>query len=164
MLPWTLPLHTRALKLFCADNDFLKPLALQALHTWLQVLPHTLAPQLVGVPGQSDIVVQWITPLPRYPYAVGLTQRTPQFGPGLRLAVHVVQHAAIDATQPPQHYRQRVLTTLLHEMGHALGLDHCPDTHAVMHARGWQQHQLTATDKHLLQARYANRHALILKT
>ncbi len=32
-----------------------------------------------------------------------------------------------------EHYFRRVLTEAVHEIGHVLGLPHCPDPHCVMH-------------------------------
>ncbi|MBX2861162.1 MAG: matrixin family metalloprotease [Vampirovibrio sp.] len=61
---------------------------------------------------------------------------------------------AIDGSLSAPQQLKRLRATLLHEMGHALGLEHSSNTQDVMHYRGWQNAFLTEGDIQRLKALY----------
>jgi predicted Zn-dependent protease len=61
----------------------------------------------------------------------------------------------IDRHLPPLRQKQRLYSTLLHELGHALGLEHTESKRDVMHHQGWRNLCLSLNDAHQIQALYA---------
>jgi hypothetical protein len=155
----TLPLPVRALWL---------RLLQQALDTWTTASKGALLFNLLPVEDglladpQQAITLEWSnTPTLGRPYELGHTQRH------LRLPVasqphHTITHASItlllapplDATLSPAQLQQRMLTTLLHELGHAVGLNHSVSPQSIMHHQGWQTPRLHPSDLQAIQGLY----------
>jgi hypothetical protein len=88
-------------------------------------------------------------------YEVGHTLRTVQGKRITHAEIILIQVPLIDRHLNPAQQHQRLLTTMLHEMGHALGLEHSELKTDVMYYRGWQNAILSANDIQRLQALYA---------
>ena len=148
-LPWSLPLAH--LRITSADADLTR-LALAAMTQWLNLLNGPTKCQQ----GPGLIHVVWGRPLT--PHCVGWTQ--PSWlvvGQHKRLqaiTLTVVKSPAIDRQLTPDQQADRLAATLLHEMGHALGLDHLPQPDAVMHSQGWRNTVLSSWDAALLKQKY----------
>ena len=98
-------------------------------------------------PEDADLLISWDaqTTLGR-DYEVGHTNRTVQ---GQRLThahITLITQPLIDGHLSPLQRQQRLYTTVLHETGHALGLEHSDSAKDVMHHRGWQHPTLSEND------------------
>jgi hypothetical protein len=159
MLNWQLPLTSNQL-LFSATDDTLADGFTGSLQTWLVPLSgsgrlHGI--QLKRIPQGGLVRLRWVSQAK--PAVVGWTQpRWSVSQPAAQLqyiTVALVKHPLIDQSLTPTEQQRRLKATFLHEVGHVLGLDHVPNPAAVMHYRGWQNSQLTPTDVHLVQSKYA---------
>ena len=81
-------------------------------------------------------------------YEVGHTQRDVDAQGWIhRATITLIENPEIDKYLDSDHARQqRWKTTLLHEIGHAVGLEHTTSKKAVMHHRGWKNHTLHSED------------------
>ncbi len=98
-------------------------------------------------PQDADLLIRWDTQttLGRE-YEVGHTNRTVQ---GKRLTyaeITLITRPLIDGHLSPSQRQQRLYTTVLHETGHALGLEHSESAKDVMHHRGWKHPSLSEND------------------
>jgi hypothetical protein len=117
--------------------------------------------QIISAPlGEEAIRIGWSeTPLAHRPYEVGHTDRI--LG-GERTTYNLITHATItlitqpliDAHLDETRRLNRFKTTILHEVGHALGLEHSRNKYDVMHHRGWRNPGLTENDLRSIQALY----------
>jgi hypothetical protein len=97
--------------------------------------------------GEADISILWDsqTTLGR-DYELGHSNRQVQ-GKRIRQAtITLITRPLIDARLTLTHRQQRLYTTVLHETGHVLGLEHSEDHRDVMHHRGWQRQFLSEND------------------
>jgi predicted Zn-dependent protease len=106
-------------------------------------------------PGQADIRIVWAdeTTLGR-DFEVGHAERDVRGAMIQRVTITLIQKPKIDAHLSPVKQQQRLQATILHETGHALGLEHSEQTRDVMYYRGWQQRYLSDNDSRRLQALY----------
>jgi predicted Zn-dependent protease len=70
--------------------------------------------------------------------------------------IELAKTPIIDAYINTQQQTNRLYTTILHELGHALGLKHAQQPTSVMHPLGWQNTQLTPEDVGLFFQLYGN--------
>lgn len=107
-------------------------------------------------PSEGDIQIQWASETTYgRDYELGHTDRTIQ-GKWIRQAViTLITDPAIDTQLTPGRKKERLYSTLLHELGHALGLEHLESERDVMHHRGWKNQALSPNDIRSLQALYA---------
>jgi predicted Zn-dependent protease len=104
----------------------------------------------------ADIRITWSseTTLGR-DYEVGHTQRTVQGKRITRVVITLIQNPIIDGHLSPQKRQERLYATILHETGHALGLEHSEHRRDVMYYRGWQNLCLTQNDIEQCQRLYS---------
>lgn len=103
----------------------------------------------------ADIQIYWSeqTTLGR-DYEVGHTDRRVQ-GHWIRQAtITLVAYPIIDRHLSSERQKQRLYSTFLHELGHALGLEHSGSERDVMHHRGWKNTLLSHNDIEQLQTLY----------
>lgn len=87
-------------------------------------------------------------------YEVGHANRDVQSSRIRRVDITLIQEPIIDGHLTPDKRRSRLLATVLHEMGHALGLEHSENSQDVMYYRGWQLESLSANDINRLRDLY----------
>lgn len=135
------------------EDNALRPLVMHTLRQWEQATEQRVRfRDLLGVAG-ADIVVAVSTETVRgRDYEVGHTRRqvSGRDSAGYGLIRHVdvtlIDKPAIDVRLDANGRKQRLIATILHEFGHALGLEHSDCQDDVMHHRGWRQTRLSAND------------------
>jgi predicted Zn-dependent protease with MMP-like domain len=111
----------------------------------------------------SDIQLRWeqTTTFGR-DYEVGHTERKVQGIWIQQVSVTLITQPVIDRYLSPKKQRQRLYSTLLHELGHALGLEHSESERDVMHHRGWRNLYLSDNDVRQIQALYSTTQGFVL--
>jgi predicted Zn-dependent protease len=105
---------------------------------------------------QADILITWSgETVQGRDYEVGHTNRDVHGALIRHVTITLITQPRIDAHLSPQHRKQRLYTTVLHEAGHALGLEHSELETDVMHHRGWQRSQLSNNDVQRLKTLYS---------
>jgi hypothetical protein len=166
MLHWHLPLREsvrgQSLNVGGEDAALVNGLSV-SLAEWFSLLPFAVMlaqPTIGSMPAKPPLIhVKWVDLPPNKPHALGWTRPSwDNYRHTLKqLHIYVVRQPLIDRQLSASQQQQRLRTTLLHEAGHALGLDHSHDPHAIMHARGWQNTMLSPGDKHMLLNKYGQR-------
>jgi predicted Zn-dependent protease len=121
----------------------------------------TLVEATPWAPSTADIIITWTgqTTLGR-DFEVGHTQRTVQGKWLTHATITLIQEPVIDGHLSPAKRVQRLQATVLHEMGHALGLEHSQDKRDVMYYRGWQRTTLSIADIQRIQDLYRRDNSL----
>lgn len=138
------------------DDDMAGKLLTSVLRDWeaasLGQVRFTRAVTAEGV----DIALNWADePVPGRDFEVGHTRRTLQGNNRIaRVEITLLESPAIDRRLSPGRQAMRLRATLLHELGHALGLEHSGNPLDVMHHRGWQNAFLSDNDCRAIQALY----------
>lgn len=107
-------------------------------------------------PEDADITVEWTdAAVTGREFEVGHTDRTiaPPNWIG-KATITLLAQPQIDKHLTKTGIENRLYTTMLHELGHALGLEHSQNPRDVMHHQGWKNQQLTPGDLHQLQEIY----------
>lgn len=129
------------------------------LRQWEAAYPGVIRFQLADTPAQcksADILIRWSrqTTLGR-DYEVGHTNRAVR---GKRITgaeITLIVSPVIDRHIGPAQQQQRLFATILHEMGHALGLEHSESREDVMYYRGWQRGYLSNGDIQRMKTLYS---------
>lgn len=113
---------------------------------------------LYNSPGTPDITVSWSneTTLGR-DYEVGHAKRqVTSTGWIEHVDITLLQDPLIDKRLNPTQQFLRLRATILHEFGHALGLEHSTGKRDVMHYQGWRNFILSKQDIQALKTLYLN--------
>ncbi|MEB3244900.1 MAG: matrixin family metalloprotease [Vampirovibrionales bacterium] len=102
------------------------------------------------------IVLDWhADPIANRPYEVGYTQlKVNPEGIIYSARISLLHQPVIDRQLGVQQQKRRIHATILHELGHALGLEHSHSPYDVMHHRGWRNTVLSNGDIAQLKQRY----------
>jgi predicted Zn-dependent protease len=103
----------------------------------------------------ADILVSWSneTTLGR-DHEVGHAKRTVHGKRILHVDITLIAQPLIDGHLSADRRKARLMATILHETGHALGLEHSDQAADVMHYRGWQRPYLSDNDIHRIRTLY----------
>lgn len=139
----------------------------QALTAWETATQQGVTFKLVlseHLVSRCDIVFYWSnqplanTPENHHPHSTGqawLHVKPIQNKPIIiGSTIELVEHPTIDTYLPKTQQEQRLYTTLLHEIGHALGLNHGKQRNSIMHPTGWRNTVLSTEDVALFKALY----------
>lgn len=96
---------------------------------------------------QAQIEFDWSRETTRgRDYEVGHASREVQGSRIRRVSITLIQEPLIDGHLSSAQRQSRLLATVLHEVGHALGLEHSESSQDVMFYRGWRREQLSPND------------------
>lgn len=113
-------------------------------------------------PNAADIVFSWTdSAVKGRPYEVGHTNNTVN-GQNLitKSEIQLLESPLIDKQLAGLERQMRLQSTILHEMGHALGLEHSENVQDVMYFRGWNNAYLSTHDCERIQELYPGGHQL----
>jgi predicted Zn-dependent protease len=85
---------------------------------------------------------------------VGHTDRVIQGAWIQQCTITLMSQPRIDEHLNLLQRQQRLATTILHELGHALGLEHSENKQDVMYFRGWRHSVLSENDIHRIRELY----------
>jgi len=133
--------------------------AFAVLRQWEAAYPGVIRFQLANTPAQrntADILIRWSheTTLGR-DYEVGHTNRKVQGKRITSAEITLIVNPVIDRHIGPVQQQQRLHATILHEVGHALGLEHSDNRDDVMYYRGWQRGYLSNGDIQRMKTLYS---------
>lgn len=114
-------------------------------------------------PDQADILIDWSDkPVHGRDFEVGHTHRIVQAGDWITQAkITLLKTPEIDKHLSPQQILERFYTTALHELGHALGLEHSNHSKDIMHHRGWKNRFISPNDIRQLKDLYTQNTQLL---
>ena len=128
-----------------------------ACHEWEAASLGLVHFYLTVRPDQADIIIDWVSAATKgREYEVGHTRRTTH-PPHWIKQVHIslLMTPEIDKQLLPKQIQRRLYTTMLHEVGHALGLEHSRNKRDIMFHQGWRNTRLTAHDIESLKNLYS---------
>lgn len=114
-------------------------------------------------PDKANIVFSWSdeTVVGR-DYEVGHAKREVQGTRITHVKITLIRQPLIDGHLSPADRQKRLIATVLHETGHALGLEHSKSRSDVMHHRGWKITSLGSGDVKSLKSLYRTGRQLLL--
>ncbi len=123
-------------------------LILRACHEW-ESASAGLIQFMIGVqPDKADVIIEWTDQVtPGRDFEVGHTRcdlHPPHWIS--RATITLLVQPEIDKHLDSSQMESRLYTTILHELGHALGLEHSQHNRDVMHHQGWRNPRLTPND------------------
>lgn len=147
----------RNLPLLWNAPDFDNALLESVMHEWVEASGHKISFEHAQRSSEALLCFEWIdqTVMGR-DYEVGHTNRRVHDNRITYANISMLRSPAIDRHLTPVQKRQRLRTTLLHELGHALGIEHSNNPEDVMYYRGWQNPHLTSNDAQRIRLLYAS--------
>jgi|GEM_PF-5211548 len=130
----------------------------EALAAWTAVSHGkvTLIQVDVLVPETPDIQFHWTNETnPQRQYEVGRTESLKKNSFITHSDIYLQRDPIIYGHLSPHEEEAQFLSTLLHELGHALGLEHTQHPHSVMYYRSLQNTRITPEDTAQLQRLYS---------
>lgn len=130
----------------------------RAVRQWEAAAFGQLRLEATSRPDQADIKLLWSdSPVYGREFEVGHTDRALKPPHWIQLVtITLVTHPAIDQQLSAKQQADRLYVTFLHELGHALGLEHSTDKRSVMYHQGWLNTQLSRQDTDALRRLYAD--------
>jgi predicted Zn-dependent protease len=147
----------RDLPLLWSAEDFDTPLLESVMAEWSEASGHKIGFEPAQRSSDATLYLEWIDQaVIGRDYEVGHTNRRVQENRIAYAQISLLRNPAIDRHLSPIQKRQRLRTTLLHEIGHALGVEHSNNPEDVMYYRGWQNEHLSTYDAQRIRLLYAS--------
>lgn len=147
----------RDLPLLWVAEDFDTALLESVMSEWCEASGHKISFENAHRNSEAALYLEWVDQaVIGRDYEVGHTNRRIQENRITYAHISLLRNPAIDRHLSPLQKRQRLRTTLLHEIGHALGVEHSNNSEDVMYYRGWKNEHLSHFDAQRIRLLYAS--------